>query len=57
MADSLKISVGEGLTSWTDRTYLNLRYLGAGGNATTFLMLCTSGGNKGLTFAVKIFNE
>ena len=57
MADSMKISVGEGLKSWTDRTYLNLNYLGAGGNATTFLMLCSSGGNKGLTFAVKVFQK
>src|SRR3954470_1647233 len=57
MADSLKIPPGDGLRSWTDRTYLNLSHLGTGGNASTYLMLCSSGGNKGLVFAVKVFKK
>ena len=57
MSESLSLAFGEGLMSWTDTTYINLSRLGMGGSAETYLMLCTSGNHKGLSFAVKVFRR
>ena len=37
--------------------YLNQRFLGKGGNGTTFLVTCTSGANQGIQFALKVFHR
>jgi serine/threonine protein kinase len=57
MSESLSLASGEGLLSWTDTSYINLSRLGTGGSAETYLMLCTSGNHKGLSFAVKVFRR
>jgi serine/threonine-protein kinase len=37
--------------------YLNQRFIGKGGNGTTFLVTCTSGVNLGVQFALKVFHK
>ena len=37
--------------------YRNQRFLGKGGNGTTFLVTCTSGPNQGIQFALKVFHR
>lgn len=40
-----------------DAWYLNHRFIGKGGNGTTFLVSCTSGVNNGVQFALKVFHK
>jgi serine/threonine-protein kinase len=37
--------------------YTNQRFVGKGGNGTTFLVTCTSGSNNGVQFAMKVFHK
>jgi eukaryotic-like serine/threonine-protein kinase len=37
--------------------YLNQHFIGRGGNGTTFLVTCTSGFNRGVQFALKVFHK
>src|SRR3979411_103065 len=37
--------------------YLNHRFVGKGGNGTTFFVSCTSGGHQGFQFALKVFHK
>jgi serine/threonine protein kinase len=37
--------------------YINHRFVGKGGNGTTFLVTCTSGINQGVQFALKVFHR
>lgn len=37
--------------------YLNQRFIGKGGNGTTFFVTCTSGPNAGVQFALKVFHK
>jgi eukaryotic-like serine/threonine-protein kinase len=37
--------------------YLNQRFIGKGGNGTTFFVTCTSGPNSGVQFALKVFHK
>ncbi len=37
--------------------YVNQRFLGRGGNGTTFYVTCTSGPNCGVQFALKVFHK
>lgn len=37
--------------------YQNLRFIGKGGNGTTFFVTCTSGPNSGVQFALKVFHK
>src|SRR6266545_2202432 len=57
MADSIFIESGKGIKSNTGIWYKCLEPIGAGGNAATFLVLCTSGQSKGLLFAMKVFRK
>lgn len=57
MPDNVYLEVGKGVRSNTDNWYKVIQPLGAGGNAATFLVLCTSGMNKGQLFAIKIFRR
>jgi len=43
------------LISYRQSFYQVLRFLGKGGNAQTYLVLCTKGENRGVLFAAKVF--
>jgi eukaryotic-like serine/threonine-protein kinase len=43
----------QGNSAW----YLNQRFIGKGGNGTTFFVTCTSGVNYGVQFALKVFHK
>jgi serine/threonine-protein kinase len=57
MADSIHINVGQSIHSQSDQWYKNVQHLGTGGNAVTFLTLCTSGINEGVLFALKVLRR
>lgn len=67
MAESLRLAFGDRLASPVtktavdktspDKIYVNLRRLGTGGSAETYLVLATSGPLRGLQFAAKIFRR
>lgn len=40
-----------------DAWYKNQRFIGKGGNGTTFFVTCTSGVNTGVQFALKVFHK
>ena len=47
--------IGQGIIATSDNVYRILQVLGEGGNAKTFLAVATSGSNKGIPFAMKVF--
>lgn len=55
--DSIRIDLGQRLQGESGNWYRNLHVLGKGGNATTQLVVATSGLNKGVPFAAKIFRR
>lgn len=55
--DSLFLDAGKSLRSGSNIWYRVIQTLGAGGNAVTFLVVATSGPNKGIMFALKIFRK
>ena len=55
MPDFFQLNVGQGVQSERGTWYRNIQFLGSGGNAITYLVLCTSGDLKGLPFALKVF--
>ena len=57
MTDSIYFDIGQGIRSQSDEWYKNVQHLGTGGNAVTQLVLCTSGANKGVLFALKVFRR
>jgi serine/threonine protein kinase len=57
MADSFSLHVGQHIQSDQGVWYRNLQALGKGGNATTFLVVATSGPHRGVLFAVKVFRN
>src|SRR5882762_3274401 len=57
MADYIHIEIGQGVKSKTWNWYKCIQHLGTGGNAVTYLVLCTSGQNKGVLFALKVFRK
>ena len=48
------ISIGHSFESETGNFYKVLKFLGNGGNAFSYLVVCTSGPNRGLLFVAKI---
>jgi len=54
---SLHIPARQALISWNDTVYMNIKWLGSGGSADTYLMVATSGPYKGIGFAVKVFKS
>lgn len=48
------ISIGQSLESETGNFYKVLNFLGKGGNAFSYLVVCTSGSNRGLLFVAKV---
>jgi len=57
MTDSIFLEMRRSLQAASGTWYRNIEVLGAGGNAVTFLVLCTSGANQGQLFAMKIFRK
>ncbi len=57
MADYIHFDIGQGIKSRTDNWYKCVQHLGTGGNAVTYLVLSTSGQNKGMLFALKVFRK
>ena len=49
--------VGRSILSGSNIWYRNVQHLGTGGNAVTFLVNATSGANKGVLFALKVFQR
>ena len=57
MSDAVFIEIGSGIRAESGAWYKNLQVLGTGGNAVTFLAMCTEGCFKGQLFAIKIFRR
>lgn len=55
MAGYFHLEIGQSVKSERDVWYRNVQILGIGGNSITFLVFCTSGENKGIPFALKVF--
>src|SRR5258708_7348532 len=57
MADYFYLDPDKSIKSSNGIWYRCVQKLGAGGNAVTFLMMCTSGENAGALFALKVFRR
>lgn len=57
MADSLYLSPGRGIRGSSGHWYRIEQLLGAGGNAVTYLVVCTEGPFRGVPFALKFFRR
>ncbi len=57
MIDYFNLAPGQSIQSSNGTYYKCVQTLGAGGNAVTFLVLCTSGANMGALFAIKVFRR
>ena len=57
MADYFNLAPAQGIQSSSGLWYRCVQTLGTGANAVTFLVLCTSGANKGSLFALKVFRR
>lgn len=57
MADSIYFDIGQSIQAQSGMWYKNVQHLGTGGNAVTVLVLCTSGSNEGVLFALKVFRR
>lgn len=57
MTDYIKFDVGQGIQAASGEWYRCVQHLGTGGNAVTFLVLCTSGSHEGVLFALKVFRK
>jgi serine/threonine protein kinase len=54
---AISLSVGQSIKSQNGNWYKCVQHLGTGGNAVAYLMLSTSGLNRGSLFALKIFQR
>lgn len=57
MPDHFVLDPGKSIQSSKGIWYRCVQTLGAGGNAVTFLVLCTSGAHTGALFALKVFRR
>ncbi|UWR10611.1 serine/threonine-protein kinase [Sulfitobacter mediterraneus] len=55
--DRFYLSHMQSVRSASGNYYLNQRFVGKGGNGTTFFVTCTSGHNQGVQFALKVFHK
>jgi serine/threonine protein kinase len=55
--DSLYLAPGKGIKGSSGHWYRVEQLLGAGGNAVTFLVICSAGPNRGVPFALKFFRR
>lgn len=57
MTDGLFLDPGKGIRASSGRWYRIEQLLGAGGNAVTYLVVCTDGPHRGVPFALKFFRR
>lgn len=57
MADSLFLDPGKGIRGLSGNWYQIEQLLGSGGNAVTYLVVCTEGPHRGVPFALKFFRR
>jgi serine/threonine-protein kinase len=57
VADSLYLEPGRSIRGSSGKWYKIQQLLGAGGNAVTYLVVCSSGPNRGILFALKFFRR
>jgi serine/threonine protein kinase len=57
MADHIRFEVGQSIQAVSREYYRTVQLLGTGGNAATFLMICSSGKHEGVLFALKVFRK
>lgn len=57
MADTLYLDPGRGIQGSSGSWYRIEQLLGAGGNAVTYLVVCTEGPSRGVPFALKFFRR
>src|SRR4051812_14020651 len=57
MRDALYLEPEKGIKGSSGRWYRIEQLLGAGGNAVTYLVVCTEGVNRGVPFALKFFRR
>jgi serine/threonine-protein kinase len=57
MPDFFQLNPEQSVLSERKIWYRNIQFLGIGGNAITYLVLCTSGVFKGIPFALKVFRK
>ncbi len=57
MADYIHFDFDQGIKSRVGNWYKCIQHLGTGGNAVTYLVLSTTGQNKGMLFALKVFRK
>jgi len=57
MIDHIRFDIGQSIQASSGEYYRTIQLLGTGGNAVTFLMLCTSGQHEGVLFALKVFRK
>jgi serine/threonine protein kinase len=55
--DHIRFEVDQGIQAASNNWYQCIQHLGTGGNAVTFLVVCTSGSNNGVLFALKVFRR
>lgn len=57
LRDGFYLATGTSVLSETSNWYRNIQFLGKGGSAATFLVICTTGENRGIPFALKVFQR
>lgn len=57
MTDALYLEPGKGIKASSGYWYRIEQLLGAGGNAVTYLVICTEGPHRGVPFALKFFRR
>ena len=57
MPDVFYLDLEQGVQASSGVWYNNVQRLGVGGNAATFLVLCSGGSQKGVLFALKVFRK
>jgi serine/threonine protein kinase len=57
VADSLHLAPGRGIKGSSGSWYRIEQLLGAGGNAVTYLVICSEGSYRGVPFALKFFRR
>jgi serine/threonine protein kinase len=55
--DSIGLAIDQSIQTDSGSWYRNIQVLGRGGNATTYLVVATSGQHRGVPFAAKIFRR
>lgn len=57
MPDSIYFDIGQSIKSQSEQYYKIVQLLGSGANSVAFLVLATSGQNRGVLFTLKVFRR